>query len=217
MISNFAFIIYYFGVSGAAIHFFITAGANPGFVDETISEDDKRMMELKMRTETSVDSEECETIDMGLDSSREICKSRQDLSTSLARGSKLKNFLTMRSVKKNVDASIDPEAQISSGDKDPESMEYITHVEMPAKRYCDVCNVEQPYRGRHCWECNRCIRKFDHHCFWIGGCVGELNHGKFFLFLLFQTWQEIIAFNIANDGHYRAVLNYPDSDNIEQK
>jgi len=97
-------------------------------------------------------------------------------------------------------------------------MEYIynPHVEMPPKRWCDVCNLEQPYRSRHCWECNRCVRKFDHHCFWIGGCVGELNHGKFFLFLFFQTWQELLAIWVAKDGRYKVKFNYPDYDNLEQ-
>lgn len=70
----------------------------------------------------------------------------------------------------------------------------------------------QPYRSRHCWECNKCVRKFDHHCFWIGGCVGELNHGKFFLFLLFQTISEISALSLANNAFAQAILTYPNSD-----
>ena len=66
-IGNLAYLIYFIGISGAAIYYFITTGKNPGFVDETISEDDKRIFELKVKKEASVDSEDCETIDMGLE------------------------------------------------------------------------------------------------------------------------------------------------------
>ena len=81
---------------------------------------------------------------------------------------------------------------------------------MPKKRFCEACLVVQPYRSRHCWDCNRCVRKFDHHCFWIGGCVGELNHGKFFLFLLYQTLAEIVALRLAFDAHAQTIIDYPD-------
>ena len=87
----------------------------------------------------------------------------------------------------------------------------IVHkIELPKRRFCEACQIVQPFRSRHCWECNRCVRKFDHHCFWIGGCVGELNHGKFWLFLFFQTLSELVALNLAFDGHAQAIIDYPD-------
>ena len=36
------------------------------------------------------------------------------------------------------------------------------------KRYCTVCNLEQPFRAKHCKHCDRCIARYDHHCPWIG-------------------------------------------------
>ena len=36
------------------------------------------------------------------------------------------------------------------------------------KRYCTVCNVEQPLRSKHCKDCNRCVALYDHHCPWTG-------------------------------------------------
>ena len=76
-IGNITYVVYYFTISGAAIYYFMTAGKNPGFVDETISEVDKKMFELKVKKEESVDSEDCETIDMGLETTEsEICTSR---------------------------------------------------------------------------------------------------------------------------------------------
>ena len=49
IISNLFYILHYFGVSGLAIYYFLTAGKNPGFVDETESEDAKRLKELKLK------------------------------------------------------------------------------------------------------------------------------------------------------------------------
>ncbi|KAK3607132.1 hypothetical protein CHS0354_036074 [Potamilus streckersoni] len=51
-------------------------------------------------------------------------------------------------------------------------------------RYCDFCEIQQPMRSKHCEDCKRCVRKYDHHCPWLETCVGERNH-KFFLMFLF--------------------------------
>lgn len=36
------------------------------------------------------------------------------------------------------------------------------------RRYCTVCNLEQPFRAKHCKLCNRCVCSYDHHCPWLG-------------------------------------------------
>jgi len=59
--------------------------------------------------------------------------------------------------------------------------------------HCDN-NVYQPIRAKHCFACNRCVRKFDHHCHWISNCVGEKNHGKFLMFLFSQFVVVLWAF-----------------------
>ena len=58
---------------------------------------------------------------------------------------------------------------------------------LPRRRYCELCRIEQPYRTKHCSQCEACVAKYDHHCFWIGGCVGELNLRKFFTMLVVQN------------------------------
>lgn len=36
------------------------------------------------------------------------------------------------------------------------------------KRYCTICNIEQPIRSKHCKDCKRCVAMYDHHCPWMG-------------------------------------------------
>lgn len=92
-------------------------------------------------------------------------------------------------------------------------IEHISHFEFPPQRYCDICQMTQPYRTKHCRECDKCVRKYDHHCFWIGGCVGELNHRKFILFLLLKTFSLVLSFDVLVSGYDRA--NYVNDKNQE--
>eukprot|EP00192_Tetraselmis_astigmatica_P012190 CAMPEP_0117681914 /NCGR_PEP_ID=MMETSP0804-20121206/19291_1 /TAXON_ID=1074897 /ORGANISM="Tetraselmis astigmatica, Strain CCMP880" /LENGTH=409 /DNA_ID=CAMNT_0005491813 /DNA_START=234 /DNA_END=1463 /DNA_ORIENTATION=+ len=74
-----------------------------------------------------------------------------------------------------VSLSVDSSANLATDD---------THV--PAGRTCQYCNAWQPLRTKHCHDCNRCVRLFDHHCVWIGNCVGVRNYRAFFLYLVTQ-------------------------------
>jgi len=68
------------------------------------------------------------------------------------------------------------------------------------RRYCIICNIEQPIRSKHCRTCNKCVARYDHHCPWIGRlyirgnsnemkgtCIGEKNHQLFYWFIVFQV------------------------------
>nr|XP_021529744.1 probable palmitoyltransferase ZDHHC12 isoform X3 [Aotus nancymaae] len=56
---------------------------------------------------------------------------------------------------------------------------------LPLRR-CRYCLVLQPLRARHCCECRRCVRRYDHHCPWMENCVGERNHPLFVVYLVLQ-------------------------------
>eukprot|EP00164_Ancoracysta_twista_P003634 GFYU01004871.1.p1 GENE.GFYU01004871.1~~GFYU01004871.1.p1 ORF type:complete len:373 (-),score=61.30 GFYU01004871.1:207-1325(-) len=60
--------------------------------------------------------------------------------------------------------------------------------------FCSRCAVPQALRTKHCYDCDRCIPKFDHHCVWIGTCVAEGNHARFWWYLLCET--VLIGFSI---------------------
>jgi hypothetical protein len=57
------------------------------------------------------------------------------------------------------------------------------HSDSIVLRYCTTCSCTQPLRTKHCDDCNRCVRTFDHHCPWIGTCIGEGNRARFLLYL----------------------------------
>lgn len=52
-------------------------------------------------------------------------------------------------------------------------------------KFCRICNVFKPPRTNHCYECNACVKAFDHHCPWLGTCVGQRNYRFFIGFIMF--------------------------------
>ncbi|GJP54483.1 hypothetical protein CLOM_g14009, partial [Closterium sp. NIES-68] len=64
-----------------------------------------------------------------------------------------------------------------------------------ARRWCPYCAVQQPVRGKHCYDCGRCVLRFDHHCFWLSTCIGLRNHARFWVYLVLEcclTWWSLL-------------------------
>lgn len=65
-----------------------------------------------------------------------------------------------------------------NSDKNLEDLENF-YIE---KRYCTICNIEQPIRSKHCKECKRCVAMYDHHCPWMGSSNPLFNDCQLFIF-----------------------------------
>ncbi|XP_064616630.1 palmitoyltransferase ZDHHC12-B-like [Liolophura sinensis] len=88
-------------------------------------------------------------------------------------------FVPLPNKKNSVNNNSDEEAEAE------DSCMLGTHKPGDCKyRRCDYCEIQQPMRTKHCEDCQRCVRKYDHHCPWLEACVGERNHKFFWLFLL---------------------------------
>ncbi|XP_059280957.1 protein S-acyltransferase 10-like isoform X2 [Lycium ferocissimum] len=52
---------------------------------------------------------------------------------------------------------------------------------------CTYCNIMQPPRAKHCYDCDKCVLQFDHHCVWLGTCIGKGNHCRFWWYIFSET------------------------------
>ncbi|NXY83303.1 ZDH12 palmitoyltransferase, partial [Alcedo cyanopectus] len=94
---------------------------------------------------------------------------------------------------------VKPEEELEA-DRNAEQGWVMTQDPSPVKmRRCGYCLVKQPMRAKHCQQCQRCVRRYDHHCPWIGNCVGERNHPLFIAYLSVQLlvllWGGLVAWS----------------------
>ncbi|XP_036769600.1 palmitoyltransferase ZDHHC12 isoform X2 [Manis pentadactyla] len=76
--------------------------------------------------------------------------------------------------------NIQPQAQEEAKEEQTAMVPQV----IPLRR-CGYCLL-LPLRARHCRECRRCVRRYDHHCPWMENCVGERNHPLFVAYLAVQ-------------------------------
>lgn len=80
-------------------------------------------------------------------------------------------------------------------------------------KFCSICHVHKPLRAKHCYDCNKCVLKFDHHCHWLGTCVGYMNHRKFWWFVFWEiplcSWTFVLYCNAFTESKssYTWLLN----------
>ncbi|CAI5734136.1 unnamed protein product [Hyaloperonospora brassicae] len=66
--------------------------------------------------------------------------------------------------------------------------------------FCNECHVFQPLRTKHCKDCARCTRQYDHHCDCVGTCVGENNRRLFVLFLCLQSLEGAVMIGVTSSA-----------------
>jgi hypothetical protein len=91
--------------------------------------------------------------------------------------------------------SVNPDADDDAAAADDDDDDAV-----PGGQMCKHCDAWQGLRTKHCHDCGRCVRRFDHHCFWVGTCVGEKNHARFVCYLASQNALILWAFHIASSG-----------------
>lgn len=65
------------------------------------------------------------------------------------------------------------------------------------RKKCGFCDIKQPLRAKHCHDCDRCVRRFDHHCPWLETCIAEKTHRFFLIFLYLMSISIIWSAHIA--------------------
>ena len=178
--------------------FYITSFRNPGYVEKVTLRDLQR--ELLSEESSGNESEE-----------RNPLKKRQKKSLITPRDPPTNRpHRTSRNKNGRAYLDVNVEYTFDSADCTPDCVPYqvveyapayshkiLVDRDAPPSNYCWRCQMIRPIRSKHCYDCDRCIGKFDHHCPMVGNCVGGRNHRFFVLFLVFQSVTILWAFYIT--------------------
>lgn len=72
----------------------------------------------------------------------------------------------------------------------------------PNALWCEICDVPQLERSKHCNVCNAHYSRFDHHCAWLNRCVAQRNLAPFlgmlFCYDAFLWWGAYVVWTSWN-------------------
>ena len=54
---------------------------------------------------------------------------------------------------------------------------------------------------KHCGECNRCVKQFDHHCLFLNNCIGANNYKYFIALIYTYAAQTLMTILVAVAGY----------------
>jgi len=191
---NYTYFVPYSILIIVSYYFFFTCKNNPGYAD-TLPKNENQGIELQ----NSISQANRSGLSVSLRENNEQEHRESLLSSLTGLSSRKPSFPSPRNDSDDEEEKVNGSPR-SRSERNIEPSRKTKRNNMPEQRFCEVCNIIQPYRTKHCHLCERCINKFDHHCIWIGGCVGELNHRRFYLFLILQSTVQIWTFIIANSG-----------------
>jgi len=167
---QYSYFMTYFAILIVSYCLFYICGKNPGYANNSVqAQEQQKEIELEVPI-GHVDNSEL-SLEIGefiqqerrsslLSSHTAI--SNHSLSSRRNSGEERENHSIIRGIRGNRDF-ISPPSRNSSPQRIPE------------QRFCNVCNILQPYRTKHCHYCEKCIHKFDHHCVWIGNEIPFLK------------------------------------------
>jgi len=94
--------------------------------------------------------------------------------------------------------------------KSPGEVESIPNVapNIGHPKYCELCKVTRPRMSKHCYQCKKCIIKYDHHCLFTANCVGADNHCIFLLYLLIEDVFLLWSFPMSIDAMIYGITHW---------
>ena len=204
---------FWFAVVGNVVAFACVANSNPGYVDERDLGDRDSLAERGSVRETGCANDDDYGGDVA-DASDATGAAETDPARDKGKAPAVV-ATAAPAIEEDEDAHVELLAtgiSSSGGGDDADAADDADDI-APLGQVCKHCDAWQGLRTKHCHDCGRCVRKFDHHCFWVGTCVGEKNHARFVTYLFTETAGILWAFHISVTG----VRMYDTWDEIFQK
>ncbi|CAK90701.1 unnamed protein product (macronuclear) [Paramecium tetraurelia] len=71
------------------------------------------------------------------------------------------------------------------------------------ERFCSRCRVMRPPKTSHCYNCNNCVKMYDHHCTFMSNCIGQRNYRYFIGWVYTLVLQCIIWYIVLFQHTYK--------------